>query len=183
MGTAKEATQDNTPDGTRTSSDGWYVRNALDSRWGWSDKFGASVQFEDGHPFEKYGVNLRVLQPGQPNCYYHRESEPEDFLVISGECIGLIEGKEVPLKAWDFVHCAPGTDHVFVGAGTGPCLILMMGARDPNETIVYPVEPVALKSGAGVEAETGEPRGAYANVKPRTVGRAPDYIRQALGGR
>src|SRR5262245_5905552 len=120
MGTAREATQDDTPDGKRTSSDGWYVRNALESRWGSSDNFGSSVQFEDGQRFEKYGVNLRVLQPGGPNCYYHRESEPEDFLVISGECIGLIEGKEVPLKAWDFVHCAPGTDHVSVGAGTGP---------------------------------------------------------------
>jgi hypothetical protein len=69
MGTAKEATQNDTPDGKRTGSDGWYVRNALDSRWGWSDKFGASVQFEDGHPFEKYGVNLRCSSRGQPNCY------------------------------------------------------------------------------------------------------------------
>ena len=57
------------------------------------------------------------------------ESAQEDFLVLSGECLLLIEGEERPLKAWDFVHCPAGTEHVFVGAGTGPCVILMVGSR------------------------------------------------------
>ena len=37
------------------------------------------------------GVNIQVVHPGQPNCYYHGEEGQEDFLVLSGECLLLIE--------------------------------------------------------------------------------------------
>jgi hypothetical protein len=41
----------------------------------------------------------------------------------------VIENEERRLKQWDFVHCPPMTEHVFVGAGDGPCAIVMVGAR------------------------------------------------------
>jgi uncharacterized cupin superfamily protein len=93
---------------------------------------------------------------------YHGESNQEDFLVLAGDCLLLVEEQERRLRAWDFVHCPPGTLHGFVGAGDGPCAILMVGARDPNERIVYPVSPLALRYGAGVERGTEDPREAYA---------------------
>ena len=69
------------------------------------------------------------MQPGQASALYHREANQEDFLVLAGECMLLIEGEERPLKAWDFVHCPSMTEHIFVGAGDGPCVVFMAGAR------------------------------------------------------
>jgi len=54
-------------------------------------------------------------------------------------------------------------EHVFVGAGEGPCAILAVGTRLTNE-VVYPRSEVALRHKAGVEKETREPREAYAEI-------------------
>jgi hypothetical protein len=94
-----------------------------------------------------------VVWPGQPNCYYHAEEGQEDFLVVSGECLVLIEGQERRLRAWDFVHCPPFTEHVFVGAGDGPCVFVGVGARNGGEGLVYPVSELALGHQAGVSEE------------------------------
>jgi uncharacterized cupin superfamily protein len=102
---------------------------------------------------------------------YHRESQQEDFLVLAGECLLLIEEQERRLRAWDFVHCPAETDHVFVGAGDAPCAILMVGARTPDEQLVYPASELAQRHSAGVPEETPDPRVAYAPY-PRSE-RAP----------
>ena len=97
---------------------------------------------------------------------YHGESGQEDFLVVSGECVLVIEDEERRLKAWDFVHCPPWTRHIFVGAGDGPCAIVMTGGRAGGMEILYPVNEVAAKHGASVEKETSKPDEAYANSGP-----------------
>ena len=145
----------------------WFVVNVRDAHWRKHDTFGASCVFEDSKTsFETCGVNIRVLQPGQPNCLYHSESNQEDFLVLAGECLLLVDGEERPLRAWDFVHCPPGTEHVFVGAGDGPCAILMAGARSEDERLLYPVSEVAQRHGASAERETTSPEEAYAPFAP-----------------
>jgi uncharacterized cupin superfamily protein len=107
---------------------------------------------------------------------YHGEDAQEDFLVLSGECLLLVEGQERRLKAWDFVHCPPMTEHIFIGAGDRPCLIVMIGARRKGRPIRYPVSEVALQHGAGVETETTEPREAYAGFgKDRPVPCPPEF--------
>jgi hypothetical protein len=73
-----------------------------------------------------------------------------------------VEGEERPLEQWDFVHCPAWTKHVFVGAGKGPCAILMVGARPQQEELLYPVADVARKHNAGVAKETTSGREAYA---------------------
>jgi uncharacterized cupin superfamily protein len=113
------------------------------------------------------GINLAVLEPGQPNCMYHREDEQEDFLVLSGRCLVLVEGEERELRAWDFVHCPAWTDHVFVGAGDEPCAILMIGTRTPDAGVVYPESELAKRHGAGVERETDSPDEAYSRFPDR----------------
>jgi len=140
--------------------DGWFVLNARDALWR-EGGFGAYTRFEGDPHFPQVGINIGVLEPGQPSCMYHREDNQEDFLVLSGECLLLIEGEERHLRAWDFVHCPAWTEHVFVGAGDGPCAILAIGARASRE-IVYPRADVGLRHGAGVEQETPEPDEAYA---------------------
>jgi uncharacterized cupin superfamily protein len=112
--------------------------------------------------FEQIGVNLDVIMPGEPASLYHAEGDQEDFLVLHGECLLLIEGRERRLRAWDFVHCPPGTEHVFVGAGDGPCVILMVGARGAEKQLHYPSSDLARSHGAGVDEETHSAREAYA---------------------
>jgi uncharacterized cupin superfamily protein len=157
-----EAPLEKTQAGLVPKGEGWFVVNARESRWFESETFGSGTVFEGEPAFDQLGINIGVLEPGQPACMYHRENQQEDFLVLFGECLLLVEGEERPLKAWDFVHCPPETNHVFVGAGEGPCAILAVGRRLGNEELVYAVDPVAVKHGAGVEQETPNPREAYA---------------------
>ena len=86
--------------------------------------------------------------------------------MLSGECLLLVEGQERRLRAWDFVHCPAWTEHVFVGAGDGPCAILAIGGRSGGD-VIYPASELAQRHGAGVAQETPEPRVAYAGSGPR----------------
>jgi uncharacterized cupin superfamily protein len=115
----------------------------------------------DDAPWPDTGVNVQVLEPGQPNCLYHSEPVQEDFLVLHGECIAIVDGEERPMKQWDFLHCPAGVEHVFVGAGDGPCAVLMIGSRRRDEAH-YPVNEVAAKYGASATEATDEPPVAYA---------------------
>jgi uncharacterized cupin superfamily protein len=157
-----EAPMERTETGTVCAGEGWFTVNAYDARW-FEGHFGAFTRLgEDKPEFSQLGINIGVLQPGQPSCMYHREEEQEDFLVLSGEALLLIEGEERHLKAWDFVHCPSGTDHVFVGAGDGPCAILGVGSRSGGG-VVYPESELAQRHKAGVEQETTRPPEAYAS--------------------
>jgi uncharacterized cupin superfamily protein len=158
----EEARLVETQNGLVPEGDGWFVVNAREARWWHHETFGSAVTFEGEARFPDFGINIQVLQPGEPNCMYHGENAQEDFLVLAGECLLLVEGEERPLKQWDFVHCPPWTEHVFVGAGGRPCAILMVGARPKDEALLYPVSDVARKHGAGVEQEATSGQEAYA---------------------
>jgi uncharacterized cupin superfamily protein len=158
-----EAPLEHSPHGAFPVGDGWFVVNVRDAQWFESDGLGYYAPFEgENAPFGELGVNLNLLRPGEPSCMYHGEEAQEDFLVLSGECVLIAEGEERVLRAWDFVHCPPWTEHVLVGAGDSPCLILAVGARSKGRGLVYPVNEVALKHAAGVEEETSDPKEAYA---------------------
>jgi uncharacterized cupin superfamily protein len=158
-----EAQLTQTENGLVAAGEGWFVVNARRARWWHHDTFGSSVTFEgDDARFPDFGINVQVLNPGEPNCMYHGENAQEDFLVLYGECLLLVEGQERALEQWDFVHCPAWTEHVFVGAGNGPCAILMVGARPQHEELRYPVADVARKHNAGVATETSSGREAYA---------------------
>jgi len=171
MSDVPEARLEQGDGGLAPADDGWFVVNARHARWVHHDELGSAVVFESHeHRFPHYGVNIQVLQPGQPNCMYHGEEAQEDFLVLWGECLLLIEGEERRLKQWDLVHCPPWTEHVFVGAGDGPCGILMVGARNTGEGLIYPVNDRALRHGAGVETATPDGDVAYARFSPVVEG-------------
>jgi len=149
---------------------GWFVLNARETQWWERRGRGALCEFE-GAGFEgaadflQLGINLTVLGPGEPMAMYHQESDQEDFLVLGGDALLIIEGEERPLRKWDFVHCPPGTNHVIIGAGEAPCLVLAVGARDRSrgpDWGAYTVEEAALRHGAGVERETTQAAEAYA---------------------
>ena len=159
----QEARLERTEYGLAPATEGWFAVNVRDAAWMTDEVFGDACVIEgEAVAFPQVGYTLAVLQPGQPNGMYHREDDQEDFLVLSGECLLLVEGEERRLQAWDFVHCPGGTEHIFVGAGEGPCVIFMSGGRAHRGTAVYPRNATALRHGAGVEADTTESREAYA---------------------
>ncbi len=93
---------------------------------------------------------------------------PEAPLESAGEGVGPVGVGWYVLNArharWfdtESFDCPPGTNHVLVGAGDGPCVVVAMGRR-PEDSITYPVDETARRHGASVEHETDEPRVAYA---------------------
>jgi uncharacterized cupin superfamily protein len=141
----------------------WFVRNARDLRWT-ENELGVYcdlLQGEDGAA-EEFAINLNVLGKGQPMAMYHREPHQEGFLVLRGECVLVAEGEDRPLRAWDYVHCDRDVDHVIVGAGEEPALVLAVGSRVGPDGVFYPVDPRAAALGAAAEHETDDAREAYA---------------------
>jgi uncharacterized cupin superfamily protein len=172
-----ETRLESTEHGLVPKGEGWFVLNAREARWRHAEGRGAVCAFEGEPEFSQLGINPFVLAPGEPMAMYHWEADQEDFLVLAGEALLIVEGEERPLRTWDFVHCPAGTKHVIVGAGDGPCVVLAIGARDRStgpDWGGYTVDEAALRHGAGVEKETTEPKEAYAPV-PR---REPTRYRQ-----
>ena len=137
-------------------SKGWFVLNARDARW-----FDGGVrhslpltgcdEYEAETFFPMLGMALRVLHPGAAMSAYHWETEAEAFLVLAGTPLLVVEGQERQLEQWDFVHCPPETNHVFVGAGSGPSVILAASSRQFQKDGpwgYYTADPVAAKHGA-----------------------------------
>ena len=163
-----------TEHGLVPESDGWFVVNAREAPWRPAEGRGAICLFEGEPEFSQVGINLSVLEPGAPMAMYHWEADQEDFLVLAGEALLIIEGEERPLRQWDFVHCPAGTNHVIVGAGDAPCLLLAVGARDRStgpEWGAYTVDEAAIRHGAGVTEETTKSEEAYARFPARESSR------------
>ena len=160
--------------GLRPHGEGWFVVNVAEAEAIASEDAGHAWTFEDpAHKFPHFGINIHVLQPGEPASKYHAEEAQEAFLVLEGECLLIVEDEERRLRQWDFFHAAPWTPHVLVGAGTGPCAILMAGSRFSGKGILYPVSEAAERYGATVEAATSSPPEAYADWRPPAPARRP----------
>jgi uncharacterized cupin superfamily protein len=163
-----EAPLRETKHGLVADIDGWFVVNAREARWRQSEPFGAWCDFEGKRPFRQLGFNISVLQPGQSLGSYHRENAQEGFLVVAGECLLIVEEEERRLRPWDFFHCPPRTNHMIVGSGSGPSVVVAVGARGlGRKGLVYPVSAAAAKHGVSVEKETTKPGEAYADL-PRS---------------
>ena len=163
-----------TPTGRQPAGDGWFVLNLAEIGWSQVDGGGTWCAFEAPSARSALlGIGVHVLHPGETPGMYHAESDQEGFLVLSGECLVIVEGQERTLRAWDYVHCPPGTAHITVGAGDGPCAILMVGTRAPDSTTEYLVEPAAARFGASVAAATTSSAEAYAERPPITPARSP----------
>ncbi len=178
-----EARLENNGSGLAPASEGRFVVNLRDAQWltseeGEKQPTGAECPFESGKAeFPQLGFRIHVLAPGESNGLYHGENKQENFLVLHGECLLLIEGEERRLRAWDFVHCPPWTEHIFVGAGDRPCAILMAGARGDDWKVRYPLSELAAGHGASAAEETSDPDQAYAEFEPSRRGR-PSYWNQ-----
>lgn len=166
-----EARLERVASGLAPVTPGWFVVNTGEAAWVTNDDWcGGVCIFESdkfvlrGRPdLTEYvkpgaGFTIRVVPPGRPSDLYHAESVQEDFLILSGECILIVEGEERQLRTWDFVHCPPMTAHTFVATDDGPCVILATGNRRDDLERIYPRSEVALRHGAGSELTTADPK-------------------------
>jgi uncharacterized cupin superfamily protein len=169
-----ESSLDLTEHGLVPRGDGWFVLNAREARWTHAPGRSAVCDFEGQPAFPQLGINLSVLSPGQAMGMYHWEADQEDFLVLRGVALLIIEGIERTLRPWDFVHCPSGTKHIIVGAGDEPCLVLAVGARDRStgpDWGGYTVDPIAAAHGVGVAEDTTDAEQAYAHLRRRKPAR------------
>ena len=149
----------------------WFTGSLSDAEAMKHPTLGLGYLFGEAYPREKFqdfGINVRVVEPGQPTALYHAEGAEELFLVLAGECLAIVDDEEVTLRHWEFLHCPPGTPHVLIGAGDGPCTILMVGGRGGERSLRYPVSEVAARYGVSVDTETDSFEEAWAQrgLKP-----------------
>jgi hypothetical protein len=55
---------------------------------------------------------------------------------------------------------------VIIGAGSGPCLVIAIGARE-RDSLGFTVDEVAKRHGVSVEEDTTDPDAAYALIPRR----------------
>jgi uncharacterized cupin superfamily protein len=180
-----EAKLEQTEAGLVPASAGWFVMNARDARWienpgrGHSLPLTGADEYEAETFFPMLGMAIRVIDPGEPSGTYHWETEQEDFLVLSGEAVLIVEGEERKLKQWDFVHCPPGTRHAFAGAGEGPCVLLCAGSRQFQKDGpwgFYCADETAARYNASSPEDTQDGALAYGRFGPSRPTRYPDGL-------
>jgi uncharacterized cupin superfamily protein len=160
-----EARIEDTPAGNVPCGTGWFVLSLIGARGFATEGHGVFCTFESPDAdFEDFGINVHVLRPGERSALYHSENVQEGFLVLAGECLAVVEEQERVLRAWDYLHCPAGTAHALIGAGDGPCAILMVGARNPDATVHYPVSEVAARHGLSTPVASDAAREAYGNA-------------------
>ena len=170
-----ESKLERTAHGLAPEGAGWFVLNLQDAEWRHAEGRGAVCVLADDFEGRRadslqFAVNPFVLAPGEAMSVYHWEADQEDFLVVAGEATLIVEGEERPLRAWDLFHCPPNTKHVLVGAGSGPCLVIAVGARAHDgepESLGFPAEELAERHGASAAEDTLDGDIAYASVPPR----------------
>jgi quercetin dioxygenase-like cupin family protein len=147
--------------------EGWFILNLGEMPWETVPGFGVWRGFDWGNESDDepgVGVHIHVLQPGENFGYYHAEAAQEGFIVLSGECLAVVEGQKRPMHQWDYLHSPPGTAHVIVGAGDGPCVLLMFGSPDPSRKVEWIADNTAAKHGASVKRTTGRDTEAYGDL-------------------
>ncbi len=157
------------------ASTGWFVMNARDARWFNRPGRGDSLpltgcdEFEAEMFFPILGMSIQVLPPGKPNGTYHWETEQEDFLVLAGEALLIVEGQGRPLRQWDFIHCPPQTRHVFVGVGDRLCVVLTTSSRQFQKDGpwgFYCADEAARRYNASAPEDTQDAEVAYRRFPP-----------------
>jgi uncharacterized cupin superfamily protein len=180
-----EARLEETEAGLVAASTGWFVMNARYARWrdqpgrGHSLPLTGADEYEAETFFPMLGMAIRVVNAGEPTDTYHWETEQEDFLVLSGEALLIVEGQERGLKQWDFVHCPPETRHAFVGAGDGPCVLLCASSRQFQKDGpwgFYCADETAARYNASSPEDTQDNALAYARFPPVEPARYRDGL-------
>ena len=168
-----ESEIESTPEGRVPVGGGWFILNLGEMAWETAAGFGTWRGFDLDPEAPRMGLHIHVFQPGEANGYYHAEDAQEGFLVLSGECLAIVENEERRMRQWDYFHSPPGTEHITVGAGDGPCAILMFGSPDPSRAVSWIANEIAAKYGVSVERTTSVGSEVYRDPPELLRVRAP----------
>ena len=111
---------------------------------------------------------MQVLGPSQPMAMYHWENDQEDFLVVAGEALLVIEGEE--RRSARGTSSMPGAHEARDRRRRGrPCVVVAVGSRAAPEDDWggYSVDEAAQRPDAGHDQETSSADEAYARF-PRS---------------
>ena len=166
---ADEAAPETRAPGSCPCLPGGSLANDRDLRWSHKPEQGESLPLTgrdeyEAETFPMLGMAIRVMQPAQPSGTYHWETEQEDFLVLDGEGVLIVEGEERTLRRWDFVHCPPGAKHGFAGAGERPFVLLCASSRQFQKDGpwgFYCADETAAKCNASSPEDTQDGEIAY----------------------
>ena len=170
-----ESKLEKTEHGLTPTGTGWYVLNLRDAEWRHADGRGAvcvvSTTSRAGaaSPTSSASIPSSSCRASRCPCTTGRPTRRPSSSSRAKRVL-IVEGEERQLRAWDFVHSPPGTKHVIVGAGTGPCLVIAVGAREHDgepDSLGFTVDEVASRHGASVEEDTMDGDDAYAAVPGR----------------
>jgi uncharacterized cupin superfamily protein len=178
----EEAQLKETEAGLVPQEPGWFVMDVREARWfdkasqGWSVPLTGCDEYEAETFFPMLGMAIRVVSAGQPTGTYHWETEAEDFLVLSGEGVLIVEGEERPLRQWNFVHCPPETKHAFAGTSEQPMVLLCASSRQFQKDGpwgYYCKDETAAKYNASAPEDTQDGRLADERFEPQRAARYP----------
>ena len=154
---------------------GWFIANVRDMRWSERPGMGRSCaltgrdEYEAETFFPMLGMSVKVVPPGEPSTTYHWETEQEDFLVLAGEGVAIVEGVERPIRQWDFIHCPPEAKHAFAGTGERGLVLLCASSRQFQKDGPwgsYCADPVAERYNAASPEDTQNGSLAYERFGP-----------------
>ncbi len=162
-----EAPLEDTGGGFAPTGEGWFVVNAREAQWCDRGPRGHVCRFEGAGDlqFEQLGIHIFVLGPGEPMSMYHWEADQEDFLVLSGEALLIVEGEERPLRRGTSCTLPPGSTTSSSGRARGNRSSWRSArARGPRggELGRLPLHEAAVRHDASAERETTDPQEAYA---------------------
>ena len=152
--------------GLAPATEGWFVVNVRDAVWDTHDVFGSSCMFESpeaeftGARHPARGARARRSRTASTTARRRRKTSS----CSSVSARSSSRARSGALQAWDFVHCPPDTDHIFVGTGDGP-------VRDPHDGYAPAGPPDPLSRIASLHCatapasttETPSPPDAYAS--------------------
>jgi hypothetical protein len=155
-----ESQLEKTEHGLVSKGEGWFVLNKRDAVWRHVDGRGASASLA---PISKASGNssssasIRSCSgSGRTDGHVPLEGRSGGLPRGVGEAVLIIEGEERQLRAWDFVHCPPNTKRVIGGAGSGPCFVIAVGAREHDSLcvtgVVYVIKSIRIRARGGISA-------------------------------
>ena len=92
-------------------------------------KMGKSTIFESSRLL----VGLNAFEPGQKHALHAHAGQDKVYLVLDGDGLFLLEGRELPMKAGDLLVAPEGIAHGVRNSGNRRLLVLAMLAPAPNK--------------------------------------------------
>lgn len=77
-------------------------------------------------------VGLNAFEPGQQHALHAHADQDKAYLVVEGEGLFLLDGRDLPMRAGDLMVAPAGVPHGVRNSGTGRLLVVAVLAPAPR---------------------------------------------------